>query len=72
MGDSMCLKFWPVGAAILLAGCTVTPTEDPARLGYQYHDGIHQSGDAPASPQALYNAAHGTWLWPPAEFDRPD
>ena len=42
-----------------------------APLGYHYHDGTHIGGCAPASPQAIYNASHGTWLWPPQEMDTP-
>jgi hypothetical protein len=38
-----------------------------AVLGYWYHDGNHYNAVAgQPSPQAIYNATHGTWLWPPA------
>jgi len=60
---------------LLLAACTAAAGDartDGSVDGYLYHDGIHQSGSAPSSAQARYNATHGTWLWPPAESDRPD
>ena len=40
-------------------------------LGYRYHDANHPDGVKGASPQAIYNAAHGTWLWPPQDADVP-
>jgi hypothetical protein len=64
-----------VAAGALLAGCAGDgrPSErDLALHGYWYHDGNHQDGaSGQASPQAIYNATHGTWLWPPAENDIP-
>jgi hypothetical protein len=57
--------------AALLAGCAADARPSDQALavqGYWYHDGNHQGGaSANASPQANYNATHGTWLWPPAE-----
>jgi hypothetical protein len=50
--------------AMLLAGCATEPgTGTP---GYLYYDGNHPNTVTGASPQAIYNATHGTWLWPPA------
>ena len=60
----------PVSVALLLAGCAGGAGTTPM-LGYQYHDGNHIGGNAPSSAEARYNAAHGTWLWPPAESDIP-
>jgi hypothetical protein len=40
----------------------------PPPIGYHYHDGTHPNDVAQTSPQAMYNAAHGTWLWPPDTF----
>jgi hypothetical protein len=60
--------------AVLLAGCAADPASlscAGAPLGYHYHDGTHIGGYAPASPQAIYNASHGTWLWSPQEIDTP-
>ena len=41
-------------------------------VGYAYHDGLHSDWVASPSQQALYNAAHGVWLWPPTDNGRPD
>jgi hypothetical protein len=64
-----------VAAATLLAGCTADARpsdQELARRGYWYHDGNHEGGTSgQASPQAIYNATHGVWLWPPAENDIP-
>lgn len=58
-------------AGILLAGCAAEPPgtdQELAARGYWYHDSNHYGGSSGhASPQAIYNATHGTWLWPPAE-----
>jgi hypothetical protein len=70
----MRLRYLWVGAAILLAGCaagTDGSVSDVARTGYLYHDANHPGGSSQASPQAIYNATHGTYLWPPAETGRP-
>jgi hypothetical protein len=62
-----------ITAGALLAGCTRPSDEYLATHGYWYHDANHQGGGGGiASPQAIYNATHGTWLWPPAEVDIPD
>jgi hypothetical protein len=62
-------------AGFLLAGCTAAPgiaaSQGTVARGYLYHDANHPNGVSQTSPQAEYNAAHGTWLWPPAENDRP-
>jgi hypothetical protein len=63
-----------VAAVMLLAGCAAdADNPDQATVpGYRYHDANHTnrpSGNA--SPQAIYNATHGTWLWPPtSRMDR--
>ena len=58
-----------VAAGALLAGCAADsrPSDQVlARNGYWYHDGNRPGGGSgQASPQAIYNATHGTWLWPP-------
>ena len=64
-----------VAGAILLVGCMADAGnhDQPIVPGYRYHDANHTnvpSGNA--SPQAIYNATHGTWLWPPAENDKPN
>jgi hypothetical protein len=60
----------------LLAGCAASarPSDEYlAEHGYWYHDANHEGGGGgAASPQAIYNATHGTWLWPPAEVDIPN
>jgi hypothetical protein len=44
-----------------------------SEYGYWYHDANHTGGrGGAASPQAIYNATHNTYLWPPAEVDIPD
>jgi hypothetical protein len=70
----MRLGYLWVGAAILLAGCAAGANgsvSDVSRTGYLYHDANHPGGFSQASPQAIYNATHGTWLWPPAQDDVP-
>jgi hypothetical protein len=58
-----------LAVSILLAGCAenARPSEEYlAGNGYWYHDGNHPGGGgAQASSQAIANAIHGTWLWPP-------
>jgi hypothetical protein len=65
-----------VAGGILLGGCTLSDRPSGEYLtahGYWYHDGNHEDGaSGSASPQAQYNAIHGTWLWPPAEVDIPN
>jgi hypothetical protein len=57
-----------VGA--LLAGCAADGRPSDQYLavhGYWYHDANHPSGGgAQTTQQAIDNAIHGTWLWPPA------
>jgi hypothetical protein len=64
-----------IAAGTLLAGCggdSRPSDQELARYGYWYHDGNHpRGGGGQASPQAVYNAVHGTWLWPPQENDVP-
>lgn len=59
----------------LLAGCADggrPSDQELAQHGYWYHDPNHQGGaSGHPSPQAVYNATHGIWLWPPAEGDVP-
>jgi hypothetical protein len=62
-------------AGSALAACTAAPGPSAGPIyGYRYHDANH-TGDASsvgqASPQAVYNATHGVWLWPPAGSIRP-
>src|ERR1700722_12877803 len=59
-----------VAGAILLVGCMADAAnhDQPIVPGYRYHDANHTNGPSGnASPQAIYNASHGTWLWPPAQ-----
>jgi len=61
---------------VLLGGCAdnspgVTAEQGSAPRGYWYHDANHPNQVVSPSPQAIYNATHGTWLWPPAEMGRP-
>lgn len=55
----------------LLAACTGTPANTEVPVGYRYHDANHPNVVASPSPQAIYNAQHGTWLWPPQSGDWP-
>jgi hypothetical protein len=65
-------------AGMILAGCAANPgaswdaDEGQANVihGYWYHDGTHPNWVSQSSPQAEYNATHGTWLWPPAQDRR--
>lgn len=58
---------------ILLAGCAAYPSGVPGieaaqngpQPGYRYHDNTHPNWVSQPSPQAIYNAQHGTYLWPP-------
>jgi hypothetical protein len=65
-----------VAAGILLAGCMADARpsdQELATRGYWYHDANHPDGSSGhASPQAIYNATHRIWLWPPAQNDIPD
>jgi len=64
-----------VAATLLLTGCAAgtdgSYDRDIAKYGYRYHDGNHTGGSSQASPEAVYNATHGTWLWPPMDADIP-
>jgi hypothetical protein len=69
---TMLHRYALICVAALLAGCAADPGIPScagAPVGYHYHDGTHIGGCATASPQAIYNATHGTWLWPPSEID---
>ncbi len=61
---------------IALSGCAPdlgASNESAVVPGYRYHDANHTNAPtARASPQAIENATHGTWLWPPAENDKPN
>jgi len=46
------------------------PSAAAAAGGYWYHDNNHSNAPSRSSPSAVYNAAHGTWLWPPANARR--
>jgi hypothetical protein len=66
-----------VAADTLLAGCMADSRPSDQYLavhGYWYHDANHPNeGSGQASPQAIYNATHGVWLWPPNQVrDSPD
>ena len=66
-----------VAAGALLAGCAADTRPSDQYLavhGYWYHDANHPNGGGEqASPQAIYNATHGVWLWPPSQIrDSPD
>ena len=56
-------------AGALLAGCATNarPSDEFLAVhGYWYHDANHPGGGgAQASQQAIDNAIHGAWLWPP-------
>jgi hypothetical protein len=77
----MIARFLSICAAgmILLTGCASGPSISPRAAvdqggpphGYLYHDGNHPNDLSQASPQAEYNATHGTWLWPPQLNERP-
>lgn len=59
---------------MLLAGCAAgseNPPDAGSPRGYLYHDANHPNDVSHASPQAIYNASHGTWLWPPEIVDWP-
>jgi hypothetical protein len=67
-----------LAAGVLLAGCTVywnPPASGAAQSGvhgYSYHDANHFNDVAgQPSPQAIYNATHGTYLWPPSQSSGP-
>ncbi len=73
----MKIRYLALFAGSALAACTAAPGadgRDVAIYGYRYHDANH-TGDASSagqgSPQAVYNATHGVWLWPPAGSIRP-
>jgi hypothetical protein len=63
-----------LAAAALLSGCVAG--SDPSTSGvaaeggvrgYWYHDTYHPNDViGQPSPQAIHNATHGTWLWPPS------
>jgi hypothetical protein len=60
--------------AMLLAGCAAGSGSQPdagAPPGYRYYDANHPNDISHASAQAIYNASHGTWLWPPEIADWP-
>jgi hypothetical protein len=74
VGPMMVHRYLLLSVVALLAGCAADQENQScagAPLGYHFHDGTHIGGCAPASPQAIYNASHGTWLWPPLEIDTP-
>ena len=68
-----CAAFSAIVVA-LLTGCAPEPepwAAPGAVRGYWYHDGIRSNVVVSPSPQAIYNASHGVWLWPPREDGRP-
>ena len=65
------LAFCALGAA--LAGARRRRSRGKRAIGprgYWYHDNLHPNTVVSPSPQAIYNAEHGVWLWPPAERGR--
>ncbi len=66
------LALYALGAS--LAACTTIPepwaNASGGPRGYWYHDAIHSNVVVSPSPQAIENAKHGVWLWPPAEIGR--
>jgi hypothetical protein len=77
----MVLRFLPFcAAALFVTGCaadsgsslSASASQGNIVHGYLYHDANHPDGINLSSPQADYNAAHGTWLWPPAASDKPN
>ena len=52
----------------VLAGCAAQPAPT-GPVGYLYHDANHPNDVTAASPQAIYNAQHGVWLWGPGIND---
>jgi hypothetical protein len=66
-----CLAVCAIGA--LLAGCATSPAplaDADSPRGYWFHDGIRPNNVVSPSPQAIYNASHGVWLWPPKQATR--
>jgi len=62
-------------AGMLLSSCALNDGLSPTMVNdsgqvvrtYTYYDANHPDGNSgQASPQAIYNINHGTWLWPPA------
>jgi hypothetical protein len=67
------VKHLALCAAVLLAGCTVGNGTVPGQqAGYLYHDANHQDGNAQHWSPAALSSTSGTWLWPPAENDKPN
>jgi len=56
----------------LLAGCAQNATAPGIQaaqngpIGYRYYDNQHPNAVNNPSPEAIYNAQHGTYLWPPS------
>lgn len=71
------LTFCALG--LLLAGCAANPSGTPgiaaaqngAPIGYRYYDNNHPNWVTQPSAEAIYNAQHGTYLWPPSSADWP-
>ncbi|HEX4173000.1 MAG TPA: hypothetical protein VHY82_11060 [Acetobacteraceae bacterium] len=60
------------GLCAAVAGCAApAPTQTQSVVGYRYHDANHYNEVVAPSPQAIENAGHGVWLWPPASTARP-
>ena len=56
-----------------VAACTATPppaSTEGVVYGYRYYDANHPNYVSQPSPQAIYNATHGVWLWPPIDTRR--
>ena len=70
----MISKYLALGSlCALLAGCETAPlaTADTANAptGYRFYDANHPNTVSAASPQAIYHATHGVWLWGPSIND---
>ena len=64
-----CLRHWRAAGRMRDGARTVGQRRDSPR-GYWYHDGIRPNNVVSPSPQAIYNASHGVWLWPPKQATR--
>ena len=57
-----------------MTGCAQTPEPSDgtpyAVRGYWFHDSMHPNTVVSPSPQAIDNANHGVWLWPPKQSTR--
>ena len=60
-----------IGAGYTERQVTPAPLADAdSPRGYWFHDGLRPNNVVSPSPQAIYNASHGVWLWPPKQATR--